>query len=332
MKTAGSSQSGWYPDSENPDQRPVGGADFGDLSSWVIDTFARLAQRIVPVAALLYIAPAVCLGVIAVFARLMLADVRFDNVTDELTGFDRIKVALLIVAAVIGVIIGGLSSLAAYHQLYASYEGKPASLKRSVRAAWSCLPRALAWGLLLMLGIGAFAVGVSYLAYYGVTADVGPGLAVILMGIFLLIVLVFFCLAVRMLFWIPAVAVGPPGINPFKTTWSMTQRRWTTLAARMIVLSIIMTIISSIIGFFLYLGIGLILDTSLEFNSVTLELTTDGEDIFDLETVDFDSLLPGAGAFFVIAMLYWISQAVYQMLLCSGVAGLYHRGGGPSEI
>ncbi len=310
----------------------------GDIGSWLSSLVSVLFDRAAPVMVLLFGIPFVGWVVAVVLWYQFVGGFAFDNRTDEFTGFSPPLLLAAIIGTVVAILLSLVGRLAALHQLHRGHLDRPESIGESLGFGLRRLPRTLAWGLLLVLatglGIGAVTslvvlLGVSIGGPEGVITGIGVG---ILAAIGLLPLAVYLWVKV-FAFFLTSMAVGPGGLNPFKTTWSLARDRFWPLLGRLAILWALVQVVSSIISGISQFGIlPLFSSVDVETDPVTGELLVDGIPVEDLDVIEFELFLPNVVVVIFLMAILSAASVATQAFSDSGVVALYVRAGGPNDL
>jgi hypothetical protein len=121
----------------------AGGSGLGDVGSWLSDTFSSLMRRAGPLVLLIYVVPVLATALVLVLARSVVADIRWNTVSDSIEGFEPVRFIPVGMIAFVVAVVAALCWLAAYHQMDASHRGRPAALVDSLGVGARRLPRAI---------------------------------------------------------------------------------------------------------------------------------------------------------------------------------------------
>lgn len=313
---------------------PKSTSGYGDIGPWLSSVLSVVLSRIVPLIVLLFVVPAIGWSFALLLARSIVGSISYNQVTGQFEGADPgqlVGVAMIVaVAAVVAGIVGIAGWVGAVHQLYTAHAGHDRSIGQSLQLALRRLPRIIGWGLIYVLAV-ILAVGVVGLLFFFFIEAVG------FKGLFLLVLLVPLAivasiwLGVKLAFVTTALVVAPAGANPFSTSWRFSDGRWLATFGRLILIWVIVWGISFFTNFAQQIAIAATPLASIESDPITGDVIIDGENVSNLDVIDFELFLPNPAIVVVLALLFAMSQAINQTIQISGLTGLYYRGSGPAD-
>jgi len=300
--------------------QPLHGGGLSDIGSWLSGTFNTLVKRIVPVSVFLIVVPLIGWSLVLLLFRSAVESIVIDTRGDvEVTGFGAGGFLVTALVTLIVLLVVGTARLGTSHQLYMAHDDTPRSLGASWLIGLRRLPRAIGWGLILVIAVlAAVFVFVLVGVYVGVGAGLLTGLALFVVGVWLW---------VKLFFFETALVVAPPGVSPFQASWQATDGRWGAVFGRGLLIGVILSAIS--FGVQIVSGIvGAVLPAwHVNFDS-NGNVLFNGINVEDSDVLEVGSLLPGAGATISLVVLYTVSQAVSRAIWLSANTGLYHQAGG----
>lgn len=307
------------------------GPALGDIGSWLGETFRALFARVVPVLLLLFAVPAVGVGLATWVGLGAIVDLTIDKRADRVYGAALGPALVGAAILVVTVLLGAWGYLAAYHQLYRSHIGRPASLGRSLAVGLKRFPRAVLWGFVYFVVVG-LAVGVLYGLPIVLVAVTGEGGFLALYFAFLpILVVVALWLGTRLAFLFPAVALSPAGSGPWSTTLRLTKGRFWGVLGRLVLLVLIAGVAAGVIQVALQLALQVGIVSLIKVDPVTGNLIINGHDLDAERVIRIGDLLPNRAALAAGMAVYAAAQAIQQSVLVSGLANLYHRLAGPAD-
>jgi hypothetical protein len=319
-----------------PGTAPPGGwggpSGLGDIGSWLSGTFSTLTGRLANVGILLFAVPLVGWLILTVMVWALVSGMSFNQVTEEFEGFNVGLLLLTVLVAVIVLVVAGIVTwLAATHQLYVAHLAQERTIAQSLSVALRRLPRVIGWGLVLGLA-AVLVVAILGGVMAALVAGLGEGALALLLLIIPVVVVGVFFLWVKLAFFATALVVAPAGTNPITTSWGLSAGRFWAVLGRVLVLyavvwgiSFVFNIVFNIILAFVPATLG------WEVDEVSGDLLIDGQNIDDLDVIDFDLFLPNPAIVVVIVALMVASQAATQAVSISGYTALYQRAGGPVD-
>ena len=320
------------------------GTGFGEIGDWLSSIFKTLIERIGPVALLLFALPAIVGLITALVGQRLLSGLVLDLEPDndlefEIAGFSAGLFLLLVVLGIVALLVALVGRLGANHQLYAAHSGAPQSLGSSLRTAFRRLPRAILWGLVLVVVAMIVATIFAVLLAVVVAVSVGDGdgggsplFALLVVPIVVFALVVGAWLWTKLAFFVPALAVGPAGTNPFAASWSMSRARFWPVFGRLVLVSVALWVLWGIFNAIFQPIFGSAAADLFQLDVVTGDVFVDGQNVNTLDEIRWEDVVPGAGWFAAVAVLYTLGRSVIDAIWTSATTGLYWRGGGKGEV
>ncbi|MCP4226543.1 MAG: DUF2510 domain-containing protein [Actinomycetia bacterium] len=306
------------------------GSGFGDIGPWMNATFSVLIGRAVNVGLLLFIVPAIGWTVGLLLLRSAVDPIRYNTVTSEFEGVSPARLIPVGLVMVATLLIGLIGWIGASHQLYLGHAGHDRSLGQSFQLAIRRLPRFIGWGLVycLMLSLAALLfIGPVVL----LVAIIGPSGLILLLLVVPLVVVGSLWIWVKLAFVPTAMAIAPSGVNPFSASWRLSDARWWPTFGRLVLVWLIVTGVSFVANIATQFVAAFTPIANVETDPYTNDVIIDGQNISELDVVDFNLFLPSVGVLVGFAMMMALSQAINQSVQISGVSGLYYQGGGIAD-
>jgi hypothetical protein len=326
----------WAPGSTAP------GSGFGDIGDWLSSIFQRLVEQIGPIVVLMFLIPAVTAAIAAVLLQRLVSGLVIDleppgGAEAEVAGFNGGLLVLIVLVAVIGLLLAVIARLGANHQLYAAHGGQPQSLGSSLRTALRRLPRAVLWGLLLAIVLSALVVVLivmlTVVVALAVSGDGGsPLFALLLPPIVVIAFIAGVWLWTKLAFFLPALAVGPAGTNPFAASSALSRGRFWAVFGRLLLVSVALSILWGIFNAVFQPIFGAASSDIFQVDMVTGDVFVGGDNVDTLAEIRWADVIPGAGWFAAVAIGYTLGRAIIDAIWTSAVTGLYWRGGGRGEV
>ncbi len=320
------------------------GAGLGDVGEWLSSIFVRLIARIGPLVVLLFAIPAVASAIVAVLGQRLLSGLVVDLDPDsdlefEIAGFSFGLFALLVAVSILGLLAALVGRLGADHQLYAAHGGQPQSLGSSLGTALRRLPRAILWsivlGLLVAVMVLVFTVALSAVLAVAVgdgDGDGNPVVALLVLPIGLLGLVFGAWLWTKLAFFFPALAVGPPGTNPFSASAAVSKGRFWGVFGRLLLVGVALSVLWGIFNAIFQPFFGSAAADLFQIDVSTGDLLIGGQNIDTLDEIRWADLTPGVGWFAAVAVLYSLGRSIIDAIWASAATGLYWRAGGRGEI
>ncbi len=297
-----------------------------DVGDWLSASFQHVKARFGPLFLLLVVVQGLGVTLVAIPFVAVLRRVEIDT-DDGSLGLDRLgwgTVGLAVVAGLIGVAVAITAWMAAAHQLHGAWIGRPSSAGRSLATGVRRLPRTVGWGL---VGMVAYAVGLAAVAAVLFVLTGAGGLAVLGVFAFLGLLVVGVWLVVRLSLFPVALAVGPPGVNPYGQSWGATEERWWATLGRLILLGLL----AAIVGFVFNVLNQVLLGEPVSVSVVGDDVFINGDRVRTGEIIRLGDLLPGTAWLMAASALSALAQGAQQAIQIAGMVGMYLQGGGRSE-
>jgi hypothetical protein len=303
---------------------------YGDIGPWLGGVFSILPSRVVALGVFLLIAPAVGWAFSMLLIRSMVASISYDVNAEQFEGVEPGPLVGIAVVVLAAIVVGLVGWMGAVHQLYMAHAGHDRTIGQSLQVALRRFPRLIGWGLLYVL-VMFLLMTLIVLFFVAMVSTIGPEVLFALILVVPLAIGVGVWLMVKLAFFPTALVVAPDGANPFSTSWRISDGRWLATFGRLVLLWMVLMGTSFVTSIPQQVFPAVTPVGSVEFDPITDDVIINGENISDLDVIDFELFLPNPAIVVVFALLYAVSQATNQTVQSSGLTGLYYRGGGPAD-
>lgn len=317
-------EAGWYPDPYEPSRvrywdgeewtdhyapppPEYGSGRFGDIGTWLGNSFRAIGADGLPVLAFAFVWTVVVTTIFWIFMRWAFVDLVYDN--EEIDGEWFTVTWRFIVGLVVAILAEGISFLVLNRFMQRSHMGADPSLGEAMSHAMTRLGAWVRATILIGLGIAVAAT------VYAVVVALVPDL-------FLLLTLLLIAFAlwafVKLMFVAATIVAAPPGTPPIRTSANVSKGKFWAVLGRVVLLSLI-------------LGVG-----GLVWGGIFggLEQPLDQEALVTLEAGDrleFSTILPRFPDYLPAILVGAVASAFTALITTSAYMRLYLDSGAAIE-